>query len=184
MTKQRLVGAVVIVSLLVIFLPMILTGGGDLTPELGAKSVPNDPEYQFTPLPVPQSVPSMPPPLAESADDDIDSEAIPPESASEEPVAVPEPSSKAPPSVTTAPPKAPAGWVIQLGSFGEEKNANGLRDQLRAKGYISFVEASTDKGKKTYRVRIGPELTRELAEGVQKKLVRDGQSAGIIVSYP
>ena len=55
--KQRLVGAIVLVSLAVIFIPMILPGGG-LGDSMNIRKVPPEPDYRFPP---PKSVPKAPP---------------------------------------------------------------------------------------------------------------------------
>jgi len=55
-------------------------------------------------------------------------------------------------------------WLIQAASFSDEYRANGLRDQLRDRGYPSFVTAafvqvsSTDAPR--YRVQVGPLIDR------------------------
>jgi DedD protein len=179
-TKQRLVGAVVLVSLLVIFLPMILTGGGEFAPRLGSDAIPEAPEYQFEPLPVPQPIAPMPQSIGEAARPESESAAP---AANAPATSAPSPAPASPADAAAAKPPV-SGWVIQIGSFGDEKNANALSDRLRGKGYTSFVEASRDQGKTVYRVRVGPELTRELAVALQQKLVGDGQPAGLIMTYP
>ncbi len=77
-----------------------------------------------------------------------------------------------------------SGWAVQLGSFSVQKNAIKLRDSLRKKGYASFVEDSTKNGKTSYRVRVGPELTRELAGELKKKLKAETKIDGFVVAFP
>ena len=77
-----------------------------------------------------------------------------------------------------------SGWAVQLGSFSVQKNAIKLRDSLRKKGYASFVEDSTKNGKTSYRVRVGPELTRELADELKKKLKAETKIDGFVVTFP
>ena len=77
-----------------------------------------------------------------------------------------------------------SGWAVQLGSFSVQKNAVKLRDSLRKKGYASFVEESTQNGKTSYRVRVGPELTRELADDMKKKLKAETKIDGFVVTFP
>ncbi len=69
--------------------------------------------------------------------------------------------------------QAVSAWVIQLGSFANEQNALKLRDQLRDKGYTTFVEAVDARGAKVFRVRIGPELERAQAEAIRDKLEQE-----------
>jgi len=56
------------------------------------------------------------------------------------------------------------GWIVQIGIFSSKENSLKLRDKIRNKGYICFVdEIITSKNKLNYRVRIGPYATREEA---------------------
>lgn len=99
----------------------------------------------------------------------------------------PEPSSKQvekPASVEASKKPVVSGWAVQLGSFSVEKNALKLRDSLRKKGHASFVEEYTRNGKTSYRVRVGPELTRELANELKKKLKAETKIDGFVVEFP
>ncbi|MDH3413568.1 MAG: SPOR domain-containing protein, partial [Gammaproteobacteria bacterium] len=91
-----------------------------------------------------------------------------------------------PPSkAAKAPPAgAPAAWAIQLGSFSSAKNATALRDSLKKKGYVAFIETGRVDGKEITRVFVGPELARERAEELVKKLQADTELKGMVVQYP
>lgn len=75
------------------------------------------------------------------------------------------------------------GWAVQLGSFSVQKNALNLRDRLRKKGHASFVEEYKRNGKTSYRVRVGPELTRELANELKTKLKAETKLDGFVVEF-
>lgn len=77
-----------------------------------------------------------------------------------------------------------SGFVVQLGSFSVKKNALNLRDSLRKKGHASFVEEYRHNGKVSYRVRVGPEQTRELANALKQKLKAETKIDGFIVAFP
>ncbi len=70
-------------------------------------------------------------------------------------------------------------WVVQAGSFGERANADSLRDRLRGGGYAAFVEPVGS----SYRVRVGPELTRARADTVRDEIESKFSIRGIVVSY-
>lgn len=54
-----------------------------------------------------------------------------------------------------------SGWVVQLGSFGNQKNVNDLLNKLEKAGYRSFSrKVQTSAGRLT-KVFVGPELDRE-----------------------
>ena len=91
------------------------------------------------------------------------------------PVAVKKPAAKKP---------IVSGWVVQLGSFSVQKNALKLRDRLRKKGHASFVEEYNRNGKTSYRVRVGPELTRELADALKQKLKAETKIDGLVITFP
>ena len=77
-----------------------------------------------------------------------------------------------------------SAWIVQLGSFTDEDNAQSLNTKLRQAGYPSFVEPIKKDGKLSYRVRVGPEIKRSEADSLLKKLKEKMQLDGIVVSYP
>lgn len=62
------------------------------------------------------------------------------------------------------------GWVIQVGSYGKQANADGMRKKLEAKGYRVIVTSSQVNGKTFHRVRVGPYPTKTDAQGSAKNL--------------
>lgn len=129
-------------------------------------------------------------PLTEPANESAD-EVIPePEmqSAQEPPVEDEEarvPAAKA----VTGTPKSPAragvtAWVVQLGSFTTQANADGLVQRLKKAGYTAFIEPLDDGGKPTYRVRVGPELTKLTAERMRDDIAKNIELKGIVMRYP
>lgn len=203
--KQRLVGAVVLVALAVILVPMILEGPEDLG-EPGSNLPPmpeaiiREPAEPLV-LPPPEVTAPEPPEGLAEAPATVEPEATAPAPAqpSPEPVAE-EPPEPAPavetpavkPAAPTAAPAATAsttppeltGWVVQLGSFASEANATALRDKARALGYAAFVQpAKTAKGT-TYRVRVGPELERARAEKLRDELKQKLGMAGMVTHHP
>jgi DedD protein len=75
-------------------------------------------------------------------------------------------------------------WVVQIGSFSNQDNANNLIIKLRDSGYPAFIEPLKQDGKDIYRVRIGPELLRSDANALQKKLAAELDMEGIVLQYP
>lgn len=79
----------------------------------------------------------------------------------------------------------PSGWVVQLGSFSQEDNADDLTRKLQQAGYEAFVEPVEQSGKRVYRVRVGPEVMRSEAEKMRNAIAGEfDQMKGIVVSYP
>ena len=75
-------------------------------------------------------------------------------------------------------------WALQVGSFDEKANAHVLRDKLRAKGHPAYVDVMKSADKKTYRVRIGPELDRSRLKKLKDKMLSDEKIKGLIVKHP
>jgi len=77
-------------------------------------------------------------------------------------------------------------WVIQAGSFGEVGNAVRLRDQLRSRGYPSFVTTSSDgqgTGAALHRVKVGPVADRQKAERQKREIERITGRSSLLREY-
>ena len=115
----------------------------------------------------------------------------PPESPQDEIVPVakpPQPQKKTaatpPPSTQAAADSTIKGWFVQVGSFGQEMNASGLSDRLKAAGYDSRLQ-KVELGKgHAYRVLVGPSSSRAAAEKLAARLKSGQQLAGMVIEYP
>jgi len=67
------------------------------------------------------------------------------------------------------------GWVVQVASFGDEKNAQRLAEQLNG-DYRAFYRAGEVSGKTWYRVRIGPFDSESQARTIAAKLRQQGRA--------
>lgn len=195
--KQRLVGALVLVSLAVIFIPMLLDGDGQNTMPRYGSNIPSQPDIDFEPLNIPLqpvATPTQPPPRVVLREEP----ASPEMASSTSSVTTPEPETTKPASVAkpaststgaTSPPTQPhsqglaEAWVVQVGSFGNSANALALRDKLRKAGFPAFVLKYQSDGKSNYRVRVGPELKRSKAESHQKRLQQAFSLKGIVMEH-
>lgn len=70
--------------------------------------------------------------------------------------------------------------MVQLGSFGEEENAKRLADRVSTFGFRARVSVYTASGRPMYRVRVGPEATRETAAAVASSLNAHGFVAQVV----
>jgi len=74
-------------------------------------------------------------------------------------------------------------WAVQLGSFSNQENANRLAASLRDQGYAAFLsQLPTDSGA-LHRVRIGPQKDRASAEAIASQLAKTGHK-GQVVTHP
>jgi DedD protein len=196
--KQRLVGAIVLVSLGIIFIPMILSGGDQAGDRLTVSNIPQKPDKDFVSriIPLDKQAPEPGPLPTDSSSKTVKpapSKQVKVYKAPEvaklkdaEPVkAAPKPS----PKVVAKPVAKPAatakkGWVAQVGSFSSKSNAYGLRDKLRKKGFTAFVDSIKNKGKTTYRVRIGPEAQKAKASEQLARATKITKTKGFVARYP
>jgi DedD protein len=160
--QQRLIGAVLLVALGVIFIPVLLDGSGYKSRQERMIEMPAAPEFpavrEFSPKT--EVTVSKPPPA---------------------PVAA----AKAESSVSAAAPEQPVkAFALQVSTVTIKDNAYALRDKLRKKGYSAYVETRTQNGKTSYRVRIGPELDMNRLEKMKKTLSKDLGLDGFIVNHP
>jgi DedD protein len=187
--KERLVGAVVLACTAVILIPMVLSGRGE-------RPVVED-EPAVAPLPADEAgFSSRIVPLQQSGGSAPARQTAPPPPAPTRREPVPPPSPPRAADLAERPdaakPAQPAerivpgrgGWVVQLGSFSNARNAGALRDRLRASGYSAFVQSTTSGGAKVTRVFVGPEPSREAAERVVARLLDETRLKGIVVRNP
>ena len=175
--KQRIVGAIVLVALAVIFIPMLLPGSRDIGFSDNGSPIPPKPaeleNLKVLELEKPQPVPTpreiVRTPIDEHSPvappEDVEAPATDKTPLPEETLPAKTTSEAAQPAATT-----PKAWAVQVGSFTQRDNAMRLRDQLRSKGYKAFVEQITSADKTFYRVRVGPEVSRDKAVALQKDL--------------
>lgn len=73
-------------------------------------------------------------------------------------------------------------WVVQVGSFSEAANAEGLVEKLRAGGLSAYRETLTSSGVAVHRVRVGPFLERADALGARQQLIDRHALEGVVMS--
>lgn len=154
--KQRLIGAVVLVALAVIFLPMLVQGPA---PDSGVADVstrvPDAPggEYETRELPMLGAAPGTQP-------DPVQAE---PDPARAEPAAEP---ARPDPAV------AAGRWAVSFGAYASNRDADAVLSRLRQAGLPGFSEQTTLNGRQAWRVRVGPYEDRALAEAGRLQAVR------------
>jgi len=166
--KQRLIGATILISLAVIFVPMLI---GEKIPENEVVTI---------------DIPKLP--------ESFESKIIALPEQSEEPMAEVSISSNAAVKITTPSiPKPPVrkavegitAWAVQVGSFSNKKNADSLSTKLQKAGFSAFVEQSEGKNGEVFRVRVGPELSKQKAEKIKQTLQQEQQLAkALVVQHP
>ncbi|AUY36423.1 SPOR domain-containing protein [Pseudomonas soli] len=207
--KQRMVGALVLVALAVIFLPMLFTREDEMrqvrveAPE--APAMPNLPQVQVEPVQVPE-----PQPLPEQSDQPVvvvdestapvatPSQPITPAPTAAQPQPKPQTSVPPPavakveprlaPAAAAAKPAAPSkidvnglpvSWSIQLASLSNRAGAENLQKTLRSQGYNAYIRSADGMN----RVFVGPLIERAEAERLRDVINRQQNLKGIVVRF-
>lgn len=192
--KNRLVGVIVIFALAVIFLPMILDGSGLRKSEhevvIPAQPlVSADPQFDDKIIELQQGVEALPDLQSRFVDEDSpaqDDGSAASNAATSGPVArtTPEPAPQAAPEVTAESRPGGDSWVLQVGSFQDRGKALAQRDKLRKSDIAAvFIEQFEIDGKSSYRVRLGPFISREQSRVAQNKVKAKHDIDGIIMKY-
>ena len=170
--KKRLIGVTVLVSLVVIFVPMLLQNEPVIEKGIDRTNVPPRPEGEFTSriLPLESEQLSLP----EERVTPLRRDDPPATRAGTGPVKVPgqSPQSKAP-ADAVKPRVGLTAWIIQVGSFSKKENAENLVNTLRQKDFSAFMEQAEIGGKQVFRVRVGPVVDRGQAEKMLVGLNRE-----------
>lgn len=188
--KQRLVGAVVLAALAVIFVPSLLreqqpepVDTSTQIPEQPAIEpltfeVPEQPE-NIEPAPAPETM-FMPQDQNQPVRDELGLDAETPEQAE----ALPEPTEEPPQSDEQ--PQAEQGvqaWVVQVASFSNLDTANKLRDRLQEQGYKAYVRSVEIGSGTVSRVYIGPKLKRSEAESIKSAVDQSLRVDALVLKF-
>ncbi len=167
--KQRLIGALVIVTAAIIFIPMLFddTGSspGDIRVAIPQK--PDVPKLEFSkPRPPSESAPKASYTVSKAEIAEASDSIVPKQP--EKPV------------VTAS---GASAWAVQLASFEELTNAETLRDKLRGAKYKAYIKYRPDKSPALIQVFVGPELKRTAIDKLQRRLQSEYELQGIVVRY-
>jgi DedD protein len=186
--KHRIVGAVIVVSLVVIALPMILSDEPDQPAARRVSEISDIPQPETKVLRLPTTS------LAEQAvtDTQATTTTTTVETGSTK---KPEKSSttvtaKATQTQQTEPKKSTSetsptseGWVVQVGTFSNNDNAHRLRDKLKKHGFLVKLVDVKLKGEKAVRVHVGPYRQKRVAEKAQTQIRQKVGLKGVVLAY-
>ncbi|MGQ0428484.1 MAG: SPOR domain-containing protein [Gammaproteobacteria bacterium] len=177
--RERLIGALVLVTLAVLLVPALLRGPQPppgtqaAAPETKSIEVTIDDgastQGEDELMPEPEAAAPV---RANPAEGEPSRDAAPPRAATTEVPAETPP--RAQPASTPPDPAAPTAWAVQLGAFSTRDKAEGLVANLRRRGYAAFVLEYRAGGQVLHRVRVGPEQDRARAVAVAQRLRQDG----------
>jgi len=203
-----MVGALVLVALAVIFLPMLFSRQDEqrqvVVEAPAAPQAPAVPQVQVEPVvvPEPQALPEEEP---VPTDDEVAEQQAPSMPVQQSvPVAkpAPAPAVAAKPAAPAPAPKAaapqpaapgkpdvgqsridpnglPISWSIQLASLANRESAESLQKTLRSQGYNAYIRTADGKN----RVFVGPLIERAEADRLRDSLDRQQKLKGFVVRF-
>ena len=157
--KQRLIGAIVLVALAVIFLPMLVKGpapdSGVASVPIAAPDAPADGQFETRELPLVAPAggatglqTGQAKPLQETA------------------------APATPPTVDTSPAVAAGNFAVTFGAYGSKADADAVIAYLQRSQLPGFAETTTISGRQAWRVRVGPYADRAQAEAARLQAVK------------
>jgi len=185
--RRRLIGAIVLVTVMVVVLPMVLdTEPGPVSQEITVR-IPAADAGAFTTKVAPAPAPKVAETKAARPKAE-ETTAVAPEATKEKPkpavkpeTAKPAKAPAKPAAKTVKPASKPAGgqFVVQVIALADSEKAQRMQQQIAAAGIRSYTEiVKTVKGDVT-RVRAGPFPTREAAEKARDQLKSLGMNGNV-----
>lgn len=200
--KQRLVGALILVALGVVFWPIIFVEPGEQVAAEQSR-IPPRPEVDITPIEPPDLAGLRPSPELELQADR--QEVVQPEPEPEpEPQAVPqdpvaplaavvasdEAATTQPRTRSEAPERpvidsdgVPVAWILQVASVSSAAKADELRDRLLAMQFKAYVKKVGHAERDLYRVYIGPKFEKARLESIRKQIDAEFGVKSMITRY-
>lgn len=206
--RERISGAVIVVALAVIFIPLLLSEPAPRSerpqPSLTIEQPVEVPRSEVPEPQPPATLGDLDEPMAPPQDEEAPVEAAAQETA-EQLARSEAPESEAPPAVESPPdpiaelaraadqrlaesagrdepspaPAAPGGeWAVQVGSFGEPANAERLLEQLREQGFPAY---SRPRDNNLTTVYAGPYDSSEAGERAMNELKSRANLQGLLV---
>lgn len=193
--KQRVVGALILLALGVIFVPLLFETDSRRTLDRTSQ-VPPAPDIQ----PMTVAEPTRNPEVRPMKPAETMYQLLP-ESETE---AATEPAPVAPATTVVSSPAPTAdlvvkqaepdrklldqqgianAWMVQVSSFGSEQNAHALRDELLKDGFTAFTRTFDSGSGKVTRVFVGPKISREKASELKETLDTKLNVKTLVVSF-
>jgi DedD protein len=169
--RRRLVGAIALVLVAVVILPMVLDGEPRQRPEtidIDIPPIPADGAGQEAPPRAAALPPGGAAPQAEPA------QTTPSAPEPQPPVPSPQaaPAAPAPAAVEARTDAAADGLVIQIGCFADAGKSRSLATRIKANKIPAFSEPAPGRERPCTRVRAGPFASQDAAQNARERLIR------------
>lgn len=205
--KQRLVGALILVALGVVFWPIIFVQTEEKS-VVGERSIPLPPGVSMAPIEAPDSLalrasPELAAggdsPVADEADangfptGEMSEQATSPAASQTEPKASASRASveadtdtvrsEAPERLVVDSDGVPVAWTLQVATVSSADKAEKLRKQLLDKNHKAYVTTVHSGGKSLFRVSVGPKFERVELEKLQTNINAEFGVTSMVVRY-
>lgn len=180
--KKRLIGAAVLASLAVIFIPMLLEEETVIDSNIYSTNIPQ------------RIKPAAPAPVIETEKldqvrekHDYGTSIQPSKDAAVKDIVDSSTDNASAAATNSKAVKTRTGlssWMVQVGSFSSRDNANKIVEQLRAAGYDTHLETAQVNNRKLFRVRVGPEIDRNNADRIAKEVSKKFFVNARVLRYP
>ena len=179
--KQRLIGAVILLSLAVIFLPIIFDGRQSKI-DTAPYKLPPQPRFSNIEQPLelqPEQVQDVEAELDQLADTQEAVQASPDIETAAGYLGKERLNDQAIRAKPAKDIKLETGWIIQVGAFKEEQNANQLRSELLAAGFRAY----TQQAAQYYRVYVGPLIRSFQLDEQKQRLEQEFHLQTLVLEY-
>ena len=179
--KQRLIGAVILLSLAIIFLPIIFDGRNSKI-DTAPYKLPPEPRFSEKQQPLElqpeqlSAVESELDQLAESAEDKQANPAVETAAGYLGKQRLLDETIRAEPDADI---ELETAWIIQVGAFKEQANANQLRSQLLAADFKAYTEPANGY----HRVYVGPVLRSFRLAEQKQRLEQEFHLQTLVIEY-
>lgn len=195
LVKQRLVGALILVALSVVFWPIIFVADTGQRPELRV-AVPEAPPVDLTPLPEPDDLglrqgrpataqirsQAEEPDSATSLPSDDERESLPSRDA-----LLPKPSLAEAREQLDAPKLdedgLPIAFSLQVATLADRSGAETLRDELISAGYKAYLKRLKRDDRTLFRVLVGPKYQRTDLVDIKDAIDKSWRVESMIIRY-
>lgn len=192
LVKQRLVGALILLALAVVFWPIIFVSGTQETTDV-VVAVPTAPPIDRSPLPEPdtaglrvtkdaQAQSNRTPTLGSTPDTEALDEPEPLEQKPSDERSLTEAAQSLQAPAIDAD-GLPIAFSLQVATMANKARAEGLRDELVAAGYKGYLKRFKRDQKTLYRVLVGPKYSRDELLPIKSAVDSTWRVESMIIRY-
>ncbi|WP_439107034.1 SPOR domain-containing protein [Congregibacter sp.] len=195
LVKQRLVGALILVALAVVFWPIIFVPGAQQSSDLRV-TVPSAPPVDLTPIAEPDSLGLRAGRRAAAQEEETPDVQLPSDDESQalEPASLPTRDVTMPVAdldearETLESPEIdadglPVAYSLQVATMADKARAESLRDELVSGGYKGYVKRLRRDDRVLYRVLVGPRYSRDELLPIKGAVDKTWRVESMIIRY-